>query len=307
MTTLPLWRSPHSADTAAVKHAHAALARLTKETESHRHSPAPLPRPSRALEAAAASAMGSLRPRAKETPLDVAWRYRSVAALISVPVRLQRFLRNSVSRLTPCFRPKVLLIATVALLMPRGPAPGGFHDAVAPARRAGAGGGDGRRYAVVIDAGSTGSRVHAFSFRSAPGGALELLDDAFTQLKPGLSSYAASPGEGGASLRPLLDAAAAAVPAAAAPDTPLLVRATAGLRLLPGTQAEQLLEGAWPPNAAALFHSPKSEPQPRCHAPPPHRVRPPRRLTPPPTPAPQRCARCCASTPSRRPARAPWR
>jgi hypothetical protein len=33
--------------------------------------------------------MGSLRAR-KETPLDVAWRYRSVAALISVPVRPAR-------------------------------------------------------------------------------------------------------------------------------------------------------------------------------------------------------------------------
>ena len=141
----------------------------------------------------------------------------------------------------------MLLIATVALLMPRGPAPGGFHDAVAPARRAGAGAGDdGRRYAVIVDAGSTGSRVHAFSFRAGPGGALELLDDAFTQLKPGLSAYAAKPAEGGDSLRPLLDAAVAAVPAAAAPATPLLVRATAGLRLLPGTQAEQLLEGASP-------------------------------------------------------------
>jgi hypothetical protein len=30
--------------------------------------------------------MGSLRGR-KETPLDVVWRYRSVVALVSVPVR----------------------------------------------------------------------------------------------------------------------------------------------------------------------------------------------------------------------------
>ena len=36
--------------------------------------------------AGGAAAMGSLRAR-KETPLDVAWRYRSVVALISVPVR----------------------------------------------------------------------------------------------------------------------------------------------------------------------------------------------------------------------------
>ena len=210
------------------------------------HFRVPVPTACVELEAAAGAAtMGSLRGR-KETPLDVAWRYRSVVALVSVPVRGRA---GALRGAPPAPHPlpwQVLLIATVALLMPRGPAPGGFHDAVAPARRAGAGAGDGRRYAVVIDAGSTGSRVHAFSFRAGPGGALELLDDAFTQLKPGLSAYAAKPAEGGDSLRPLLDAAVAAVPAAAAPATPLLVRATAGLRLLPGTQAEQLLEGASP-------------------------------------------------------------
>jgi apyrase len=101
-----------------------------------------------------------------------------------------------------------------------------------------------RRFAVVIDAGSTGSRVHAFEFAvSGTKHHLELLNDHFTQLKPGLSSFAADPAAGAASLKPLLEAALAAVPPLQAAVTPIEVRATAGLRLLPGAQAEQLLSG----------------------------------------------------------------
>jgi hypothetical protein len=138
---------------------------------------------------------------------------------------------------------QVLLIATVAVLMPRAPPPGGFGDA---ALRGGGGAWAGpKRYAVVVDAGSTGSRVHAFAFAARPGGELELLSDTFEQLKPGLSSYAAAPTDGAASLRPLLDAALAAIPADAAAATPVEVRATAGLRMLPGAAAEDLLTGAW--------------------------------------------------------------
>ena len=39
------------------------------------------------------------------------------------------------------------------------------------------------RYAVVIDAGSTGSRVHAFHFLSYPDGTLELVTDNFQQAR----------------------------------------------------------------------------------------------------------------------------
>jgi hypothetical protein len=46
------------------------------------------------------------------------------------------------------------------------------------------------RYAVVLDAGSTGSRVHSYRFRSSAKGVLTLVDDTFEQLKPGLSSFA---------------------------------------------------------------------------------------------------------------------
>ena len=100
---------------------------------------------------------------------------------------------------------------------------------------------DTRKYAVVLDAGSTGSRVHVFRFDVEPTGDLVLLDDTFEQLKPGLSSFASEPEQGAASLRPLLEVAMRTVPEAARASTTVEVRATAGLRMLPGAQAENLL------------------------------------------------------------------
>eukprot|EP00898_Chlorokybus_atmophyticus_P007057 jgi/Chlat1/7352/Chrsp59S06958 len=97
------------------------------------------------------------------------------------------------------------------------------------------------RYGVIFDAGSTGSRVHVFRFDSSMslkeiGGALEL----FEQVKPGLSSF--EPKEAADSLRPLLDKAVEAVPEDQRAATKIALRATAGLRLLPGDKAEDILK-----------------------------------------------------------------
>ncbi|CAE8694646.1 unnamed protein product, partial [Polarella glacialis] len=99
------------------------------------------------------------------------------------------------------------------------------------------------RYAVVIDAGSTGSRVHVFRFALTSG---ELLDiggtpEVFRSTIPGLSSCDRNHTCLSSLLEPLLQTAAASVPAELRPTTPLSVRATAGLRLLPHAQAEELL------------------------------------------------------------------
>lgn len=101
--------------------------------------------------------------------------------------------------------------------------------------------GDGRKYAIVFDAGSTGSRVHVFRFDVGAAGELALVDDTFEQLKPGLSSFAKEPQKGAESLKPLLAVAMKTVPEGQRAETTVEVRATAGLRMLPGHEADDLL------------------------------------------------------------------
>jgi apyrase len=101
----------------------------------------------------------------------------------------------------------------------------------------------GERYAVVFDAGSTGSRVHVFKFINSASGLL-LMEDTFEQLKPGLgdSSWASDPKMAAGSLKPLLKKAEEAVPVSMQASTPVELRATAGLRLLPGTAADKIID-----------------------------------------------------------------
>lgn len=98
-----------------------------------------------------------------------------------------------------------------------------------------------RKFAIVIDAGSTGSRIHVLKFLNVRG-ELELDFDEFDQLKPGLSSYADKPKEAAKSLKPLLEKALATVPKSMQKSTPIMVGATAGLRLLPDGKADIILE-----------------------------------------------------------------
>lgn len=65
----------------------------------------------------------------------------------------------------------------------------------------------GRRFAVYIDGGSSGTRVHVFRYRLAPWPSyVELeLPDRSTNVEPGLSHYAVTPGQAATSLLPLLD------------------------------------------------------------------------------------------------------
>jgi len=103
-------------------------------------------------------------------------------------------------------------------------------------------GAESRKYAVVIDAGSTGSRIHVFTFEPREGGALRLLNDDFEAIKPGLSSYKDDPTAAAASLKELLAVAMKAVPESAREKTSIELRATAGLRLLPGQSARNILD-----------------------------------------------------------------
>lgn len=99
-----------------------------------------------------------------------------------------------------------------------------------------------QEYAVVIDAGSTGSRVLAFTFhRGLFDRQLRLDDELWSQVKPGLSSYTANPADAGLSIQSLLEKAQERIPRSSWASTPLTLKATAGLRLLPANQSAAIL------------------------------------------------------------------
>ncbi|MBA0861602.1 hypothetical protein Goshw_029449 [Gossypium schwendimanii] len=110
-------------------------------------------------------------------------------------------------------------------------------------RKVGANSRGNRNYAVIFDAGSSGSRVHVYCFDQnldlVPiGSELEL----FEQLKPGLSFYAKDPQAAAKSLLSLLNKAESVVPLDLRSKTPVRVGATAGLRALEGDAADRILQ-----------------------------------------------------------------
>lgn len=168
--------------------------------------------------------------------------------------KMRRMRRESVSE--KCFRFRgvifvvcvpLALISVVLMLMPRATDPRSTalydpsfdipNDNLKTKLPAG------NRYAVVFDAGSSGSRVHVFSFDKKTqlvkvGNDLEV----FVQKKPGLSAFAGDPKAGAESLQSLLDEALKVVPTEQQSTTPVRLGATAGLRLLPGDQSQKLLQ-----------------------------------------------------------------
>uniref|UniRef100_A0A674N9A4 nucleoside diphosphate phosphatase n=1 Tax=Takifugu rubripes TaxID=31033 RepID=A0A674N9A4_TAKRU len=100
-------------------------------------------------------------------------------------------------------------------------------------------------YGIMFDAGSTGSRIHIYKFIQKDPGRLELpvLDnEIYHAVKPGLSSYKDKPEEGGNTIRQLLKIAKKAIPKEAWSRTPVVLKATAGLRMLPEEKANALLK-----------------------------------------------------------------
>lgn len=105
-------------------------------------------------------------------------------------------------------------------------------------------------YALMIDAGSTGSRIHVYKFSNClPEGAKpgdkhlpELQDEIFLAIQPGLSSFKGKPREAAESLRELMDAAMKGVPESERSCTPIAVKATAGLRLLGAKESQEILD-----------------------------------------------------------------
>ncbi|CAI5655094.1 unnamed protein product [Oreochromis niloticus] len=98
------------------------------------------------------------------------------------------------------------------------------------------------QYGIMFDAGSTGTRIHVFKFQIEDKGAPKLAQETFRAIKPGLSAYADDPQQCTAGIVELLEIAKSSVPPSYWTSTPVVLKATAGLRLLPGEKADQLLD-----------------------------------------------------------------
>eukprot|EP00879_Flechtneria_rotunda_P011827 GHRR01012354.1.p1 GENE.GHRR01012354.1~~GHRR01012354.1.p1 ORF type:complete len:191 (-),score=52.35 GHRR01012354.1:1936-2508(-) len=96
---------------------------------------------------------------------------------------------------------------------------------------------------VVLDAGSTGTRVHVFQYaaQGKSSYAIIKLPELKLKVEPGLSSYANNAAGAGMSLQPLLQFAQHHVPAGQRISTPIYLMATAGMRLLPAVAAESIM------------------------------------------------------------------
>ena len=92
-----------------------------------------------------------------------------------------------------------------------------------------------KHYGIVFDAGSSGTRIHVYTWKTGGGGAkdsFDLVSDELLKIKPGLSSYKERPSDAGASLAPLIEFAKGKIPADRLASTPMFLMATAGLRMV---------------------------------------------------------------------------
>src|SRR6201996_1410847 len=110
-----------------------------------------------------------------------------------------------------------------------------------------------KRYGVVLDAGSSGTRVYIYkwlensvarveasSVLTLP--ELETKDKWTKKVHPGLSTFGKTPDRVGPDhLQPLLEHALKYIPEDAVPSTPIFLLATAGMRLLPDHQQKAVL------------------------------------------------------------------
>lgn len=97
------------------------------------------------------------------------------------------------------------------------------------------------RYMILVNAGSSGSRLHLFEYDSAQS-LPDIKDILSKEVKPGLSSFATKPQEAANSLKPLLDEAAQVLNKISIDPKTVNIHivASAGMRLLPLDQQENI-------------------------------------------------------------------
>ncbi|XP_053727762.1 ectonucleoside triphosphate diphosphohydrolase 4 isoform X1 [Synchiropus splendidus] len=107
-------------------------------------------------------------------------------------------------------------------------------------------------YGLVVDCGSSGSRIFVYCWPRHNGNPHQLLDirqmrdqhrkSVVMKIKPGISEFARTPEKASDYIYPLLSFAAQHVPKHKHQETPLYILCTAGMRILPESQQEALLE-----------------------------------------------------------------
>ncbi|XP_020636003.3 ectonucleoside triphosphate diphosphohydrolase 4 isoform X1 [Pogona vitticeps] len=107
-------------------------------------------------------------------------------------------------------------------------------------------------YGIMVDCGSSGSRIFVYWWPRHNGNPHDLLDikqmrdknrkPVVMKIKPGISEFATSPEKVSDYIFPLLNFAAEHVPRAKHKETPLYILCTAGMRILPESQQKAILE-----------------------------------------------------------------
>ncbi|NXF12964.1 ENTP4 diphosphohydrolase, partial [Smithornis capensis] len=107
-------------------------------------------------------------------------------------------------------------------------------------------------YGIVVDCGSSGSRIFVYCWPRHNGNPHDLLDikqmrdrnrkPVVMKIKPGISEFASSPEKVSDYISPLLSFAAEHVPRSKHKETPLYILCTAGMRILPEGQQKAILE-----------------------------------------------------------------
>ncbi|GAA5976686.1 hypothetical protein JCM11641_005661 [Rhodosporidiobolus odoratus] len=139
-----------------------------------------------------------------------------------------------------------------------------------------------RQYGVVIDAGSSGSRIQVYSWldpkvdrlqRKGQGKSVDVLSKVekgveegegwHLKVEPGISTFGDNPEGVTDYLRPLIEHAASVIPSEQLSSTPIYLLATAGMRLLPQSQQEKVLTAACSYLRTYPFHLPDCSDQVR--------------------------------------------
>ncbi|KAJ1616945.1 nucleoside phosphatase GDA1/CD39 [Pavlovales sp. CCMP2436] len=98
-------------------------------------------------------------------------------------------------------------------------------------------------HGVVFDAGSSGTRIHVYTWESGGAhGSFDLISDDLLKIKPGLSAYKDTTSTAGESLQPLLEYAYEHIPETKRKSAAAYLMATAGLRLVGEAKKDAILK-----------------------------------------------------------------